>query len=141
MLWTVISLNFLLIASGSSSALPFGTILALICMWLLLLFPLVFVGAWIANKRSSPEYPQRTNLIPRQIPTQPRYLKTLPRYQCLYVFIADWVSVLLGGGVPFFVSFIERGSHMLLKLILVLFILKSAWQDQSTFYCTYSKLP
>jgi len=84
--------------------------LALVAMWALILLPLVFVGAWVGHLRAVKEYPCRTNIIPRQVPTQPRYLKTIP-------------SVLIGGAVPFFVSFIE-----------LLFILKSAWQDQSTFY-------
>jgi transmembrane 9 superfamily member 2/4 len=108
MLWSLICLNFLLIASGSSAALPFGTILALLCMWLLLLFPLVFLGAWIASKRTISEYPQRTNIIPRQIPVQPWYLKTLPRYCDPFEVRLTMISILFGGGVPFFVSFIER---------------------------------
>jgi transmembrane 9 superfamily protein 2/4 len=77
---SVLGLNFLLIASGSSAALPFGTVLALLCMWLLLLFPLVYIGAWVGEKRPIREYPRRINVIPRQIPPQPWYLKTISRY-------------------------------------------------------------
>jgi transmembrane 9 superfamily protein 2/4 len=77
---SLLSLNFLLIASGSSSAVPFGTILALLAMWALILLPLVFFGAWVGNMRAVKDYPCRTNMIARQIPAQPWYLKPLARF-------------------------------------------------------------
>ena len=76
----MIGLNFFLIASRSSSALPFGTILALLSMWLLLHFPLVFLGALVGQRRVKLEFPRRTTVIPRQIPPLPWYLRTIPRY-------------------------------------------------------------
>lgn len=56
----------------------------------------------------------RTNQIPRQIPEQPVYFKTLP-------------SILIGGLVPFTVIFME-----------LYFIIKSLWADQ--FYYAFGFL-
>src|ERR1700732_5008406 len=81
----LLSLNFLLIASGSSSAVPFGTIMALLAMWALILLPLVFLGAVVGNWRAVQEYPRRTNVIPRQIPPQPWYLRTVPRFDLNFI--------------------------------------------------------
>ena len=43
---TLLLVNFILIARGSSSAIPFGSLLAVLSMWLLLSAPLSFLGAY-----------------------------------------------------------------------------------------------
>ena len=43
-------------------------------------FRLFMLGAWVGEKRPIREYPRRANVIPRQIPSQPWYLKTISRY-------------------------------------------------------------
>jgi transmembrane 9 superfamily protein 2/4 len=113
----VFVLNLFVWAQASSTAIPFTTILALLFMWLCISLPLVFVGSYFGFQRTSWEHPTRTNLIPRQIPPQqPWYLRPIP-------------STLLGGAIPFAVIFIE-----------LLFVLKSLWQDKSSYYYMFGFL-
>ena len=44
-------LNFFIWGRGSSGAVPFGTIVALICMWFCISVPLVFLGAFFGFKQ------------------------------------------------------------------------------------------
>ncbi|CAG8512008.1 3589_t:CDS:10 [Paraglomus brasilianum] len=103
---TIFILNLFIWSKHSSSAIPFGTFFALISMWFGISFPLVFIGAYFGFKKKTIEHPVRTNPIPRQIPEQVWYLQ-------------PFVSVIVGGLMPFAVIFIE-----------LFFILKSIWQDQ-----------
>ncbi|KAI8910229.1 endomembrane protein emp70 [Gorgonomyces haynaldii] len=61
--------NLVSISYGSSRAIPFTTMLALLCIWLFLVVPLSSVGM-ILGRRLGPKdgFPTRVNLIPRQIP-------------------------------------------------------------------------
>ncbi|EWC45793.1 hypothetical protein DRE_05130 [Drechslerella stenobrocha 248] len=113
---TVFVLNLFVWAQASSSAIPFFTLVALVCMWLLISVPLVLFGSWLGFKRPAYDQPTKTTQIPRQIPQQPWYLKLAP-------------SILLGGIVPFAVIFIE-----------LLFVFKSIWQDKSGYYYMYGFL-
>lgn len=63
-------LNFILISKQSSSAVPFGTLLALFAMWFLVSIPLCVVGAYFGFRHAGFEAPCKTNQIPRQIPEQ-----------------------------------------------------------------------
>jgi transmembrane 9 superfamily member 2/4 len=63
-------LNFVLIARESSSAVPFGTLMALIGMWFLVSIPLCVIGSYFGFKRIPLEPPCKVNQIPRQIPPQ-----------------------------------------------------------------------
>jgi transmembrane 9 superfamily protein 2/4 len=101
-----LTLNFFLIGAGSSAAVPFTTILALIFMFFLVSVPLCFVGAYLGFKKPRIEAPVRTNQIPRQIPEQPFYLRT-------------WTAILMGGILPFGAIFIE-----------LYFIMNSIWGQQ-----------
>ncbi|KAK9449693.1 uncharacterized protein V1518DRAFT_437431 [Limtongia smithiae] len=109
-------LNMFSWAQSSSSALPVGTVFAIILLWLVVLLPLVVLGGWLGFKRPALEIPVRAKQIARQIPPQPWYLR--PAY-----------SVLVGGLIPFAVILIE-----------LLFILKSVWQDKSGYYYMYGFL-
>lgn len=71
-------LNFFLIYVHSSGAIPFGTLFAIIAIWFIVSIPLAILGSILASKRPLLSVPVRTNQIPRQIPTQPWYLRTLP---------------------------------------------------------------
>lgn len=99
-------LNFVLIYRESSSAMPFGTLFALFCMWFLVSIPLCVLGAYFGFKRPVLEAPCKTNQIPRQIPAQPLYLNGL-------------FSALLGGILPFAAIYIE-----------LYFILSSIWSHR-----------
>ena len=109
-----IFLNFFLIGVESSAAVPFTTMLALISLWFLVSVPLCFLGAFRGFKLPAIEHPVRTNQIPRQIPEQVFYMKTVP-------------SVLMGGILPFGAVFVE-----------LFFIMNSIWSHQ--FYYVFGFL-
>lgn len=71
-------LNFFLIYVNSSGAIPVGTMVAIISIWFLFSIPLSIVGSVLSAKREMISVPVRTNQIPRQIPEQPWYLRTIP---------------------------------------------------------------
>ncbi|KAI8099406.1 uncharacterized protein BX664DRAFT_321174 [Halteromyces radiatus] len=87
-------LNFFLIGSDSSGAVPFGTMLAVLGLWVIIALPLNVTGSYIGFRKPRIEHPVRTNQIPRQIPDQPLYLRSIP-------------SILMGGILPFCAIFIE----------------------------------
>jgi transmembrane 9 superfamily protein 2/4 len=99
-------LNLLLWAMGSSAAVPFGTLVALLALWFGISVPLTFVGAYFGFKKPPIEHPVRTNQIPRQIPEQSIYIRTLP-------------GIVMGGVLPFGCIFIQ-----------LFFILNSIWSHQ-----------
>lgn len=78
MFGVLVLLNFFLIYVNSSGAIPFGTMFAIIAIWFVVSIPLAVIGSVLASKRPLISVPVRTNQIPRQIPTQPWYLKTFP---------------------------------------------------------------
>ncbi|KAK9458954.1 uncharacterized protein V1516DRAFT_681624 [Lipomyces oligophaga] len=100
-------------SQAASSAIPLGTLLALICMWLFILVPLVIMGGWFGFRTQTLEPPLRAKQIPRQIPVQPWYM-------------TDKYAILIGGFIPFAVILIE-----------VVFLMKSVWQDKTGFYYLY----
>ncbi|KAG0175312.1 hypothetical protein DFQ28_001841 [Apophysomyces sp. BC1034] len=102
-LGSLFALNFFLIGSQSSGAVPFGTMIALLGMWGLISLPLTVVGAYFGFRKPRIEHPVRTNQIPRQIPDQPLYLRSIP-------------SIMMGGILPFGAIFIE-----------LYFIMNSIW--------------
>ncbi|KAJ1725712.1 hypothetical protein LPJ53_000191 [Coemansia erecta] len=104
-------LNVFLWYRSSSAAMPFSTIMLLFVLWLLVELPLTLLGGWFGFKRPPYSEPSRTNAIPRPIPPQPKYLRSL-------------LGVVLAGALPFSVIFIE-----------LFFVLKSIWQD--SFYYEY----
>ncbi|EDQ87579.1 uncharacterized protein MONBRDRAFT_37855 [Monosiga brevicollis MX1] len=96
-------LNLVMWGEASSAAVPFGTLVALSCLWLFVSVPLTFVGAYMGFKRPPLEQPVRTNPIPRQIPPQNAYTRLFP-------------AMLMGGILPFGCIFIQ-----------LFFILNSIW--------------
>jgi transmembrane 9 superfamily protein 2/4 len=99
-------LNFVLIAKHSSAAVPIGTLVALMAMWCLISIPLCVFGAYFGFRHPGYDAPCRTNQIPRQIPSQPWYLRTI-------------ASALIGGILPFGAIFIE-----------LFFIMTSIWSHK-----------
>ncbi|KAK2574027.1 Transmembrane 9 superfamily member 4 [Acropora cervicornis] len=87
-------LNFFIWGQHSSGAVPFTTMLALMCMWLGISTPLVFLGYYFGFRKYPYEHPVRTNQIPRQVPEQPWFISPIP-------------SNLLAGILPFGAVFIE----------------------------------
>ncbi|KAL6713959.1 hypothetical protein ACLMJK_008453 [Lecanora helva] len=114
---SIFILNLFVWSQASSTALPFGTLIGLVALWLLIQLPLVYCGGWYGFHRSEPyEHPTKTNSIARQIPEQAWYTKSI-------------YSILIAGLVPFAVLFIE-----------LLFIFQSIWQDKSGYYYVFGFL-
>lgn len=113
----VFVLNLFVWAQASSTALPFGTLIAILLLWLCIQLPLVYVGSWYGYVRAGPwEHPTKTTTLPRQIPIVPWYIRG-PQ------------SVLIAGLIPFAVIFIE-----------LLFVFQSMWQDKSGYYYVFGFL-
>lgn len=87
-------LNFFLIYSKASGAVPFGTMVVMVLIWFTVSLPLCYAGSTIGFKKPAFEFPVKTNLIPREIPSQPKYLNPL-------------LSLFLVGILPFGSIFIE----------------------------------
>ena len=113
----VFVLNLFVWAQASSTALPFGTLVAIVMLWLCIQLPLVYVGAWYGFMRGGAwEHPTKTTTLPRQLPARAWYIRS-PQ------------SILLAGLIPFAVIFIE-----------LLFVFQSLWQDKSGYYYVFGFL-
>lgn len=99
-------MNLVLWSKGSSGAVPFSTLIALLALWMGVSVPLTFVGAYFGFRKRALEHPVRTNQIPRQIPDQSVYTQPLP-------------GIIMGGVLPFGCIFIQ-----------LFFILNSIWSSQ-----------
>ncbi|CAG9097888.1 transmembrane 9 super member 2 [Plutella xylostella] len=99
-------MNLVLWGKGSSAAVPFSTLVALLALWFGVSVPLTFVGAYFGFRKRCLEHPVRTNQIPRQIPDQSLYTQPVP-------------GVVMGGVLPFGCIFIQ-----------LFFILNSLWSSQ-----------
>uniref|UniRef100_A0A8C4IGX8 Transmembrane 9 superfamily member n=1 Tax=Dicentrarchus labrax TaxID=13489 RepID=A0A8C4IGX8_DICLA len=99
-------MNLILWGEGSSAAMPFGTLVAILALWFCISVPLTFIGAYFGFKKTGIEHPVRTNQIPRQIPEQSFYTKPFP-------------GIIMGGILPFGCIFIQ-----------LFFILNSIWSHQ-----------
>jgi transmembrane 9 superfamily protein 2/4 len=109
---TIFILNLFVWAHSSSTAIPFGTLIALLTLWLLIQLPLVLFGGWVAWRHIGAwEHPVKPSPIPRQIPSQSWYMKS------------NLQVILLAGLVPFGVIFIE-----------LMFVFKSLWAEKAAYY-------
>ncbi|KAE8354045.1 hypothetical protein BDV28DRAFT_131955 [Aspergillus coremiiformis] len=99
-------LNLFVWAKGSSGAVPFGTMVALVAIWFVISVPLSVAGSWLGFKQPPIEGPTKTNQIPRQVPPMTGSLRTIP-------------SLLLTGILPFGAIFVE-----------LYFIMTSLWTNK-----------
>jgi transmembrane 9 superfamily protein 2/4 len=99
-------MNLVLWYKGSSAAIPFFTLVALLALWFGVSVPLTFVGAFFGFRKRAMEHPVRTNQIPRQIPDQSFYTQPIP-------------GIVMGGILPFGCIFIQ-----------LFFVLSSIWSSQ-----------
>jgi len=96
-------LNFFLIAVNSSSAIPFGTIVAILALWSGISIPLCFIGSYYGYLKPAPIPFSQISMFAKPVPPQPWYMHSL-------------ISILMGGVLPFGAVFIE-----------LYFILSSIW--------------
>ena len=114
---TVFILNLFVWAQASSTAIPFGTLVGLVALWLLIQLPLVYVGNWYGFVIVGAwDHPIKTHVIPRQVPQQSWYAR-------------GWQTVVLAGLVPFLVILTE-----------LVFVFESVWQDKGGYYYLFGFL-
>jgi transmembrane 9 superfamily member 2/4 len=103
---TFFLLNLFVWAKGSSGAVPFTTMLAIIGIWFVISVPLSVAGSWMGFKHPGLKPATKVNQIPRQIPPCAKSLQPLP-------------SLLLTGILPFCAIFVE-----------LFFIMTSLWTSK-----------
>lgn len=92
---TAFSVNFVAIYYHAARAIPFGTMMVILCIWIFVVLPLTLVGAVIGrNVAGAPDNPCRVSPIPRLIPEKKWFMEPS-------------VIVLIGGVLPFGSIFIE----------------------------------
>ncbi|KAK4363547.1 hypothetical protein RND71_018788 [Anisodus tanguticus] len=117
LLLTFFFLNTVAINYGSTAALPSGTIVVILLLWVLLALPSLVLGA-VSGKRIGSEFqaPCHTTKCPREVPPQPWYRSVI-------------IQMALAGVLPFAVIYIElyyifasvRG-HRIYTMYSILFI-------------------
>lgn len=90
----ILSINFFLLISSSSGAVPFGTLLALVSLWFCINVPLCFAGSFMGIRAGGWKNSTKVNAIPRQIPPMIWYLR-------------PWRSAMMAGVLPFGAAFLE----------------------------------
>lgn len=106
MLGIYLFLNFFTWAEHASSAIPFGTLLLLVALWLVVSVSLTVIGAGYGYRQKELKFPSKVSAVPREIPDIIWYLR-------------PEIAIPLGGTLPFGAAFIE-----------LLFIFSSIWQGR-----------
>lgn len=92
---TAFFINFIAMYYHASRAIPFGTMIAVLCICFFVILPLTMVGTVLGrNLSGQPDYPCRINAVPRPIPEKKWYMD-------------PFVIIMLGGVLPFGSIFIE----------------------------------
>jgi transmembrane 9 superfamily protein 2/4 len=111
---TVFVLNLFVWIQASSTALPFGTLVVLVALWMFIQLPLVYIGGWYGfTVHGAWTLPIKANPFPREIPQQNLCGKSAR-------------AVVVAGFVPFAVVFIE-----------LMFVFDSLWGDKTGYYYVF----
>lgn len=132
---TAFMINFIAIYYHASRAIPFGTMLVILAIWLFVIVPLTLVGAVIGrNVNGLADNPCRVNPIPRTIPDKKWFMEPL-------------VIILLGGVLPFgsifiemyfiFTSFWAYKIYYVYGFMLLVYIILAVVTTCVTIVCTY----
>lgn len=137
-------LNFFVWAKDSLTALPFGTIVVLLLLFILIQCPLGVIGGIYGNKHSidqllksakspkldekNPHYTTSPSLAGPRTPQLPEYQSPIT-YSIPSLIISYFRRILLYGLVPFGIVYVE-----------LLFIFNSVWLEKTTFYYMYGFL-
>lgn len=114
-------LNLIVWGAGSSGAVPFSTMLAILVLWFGVSVPLVLLGAYMGFRKQGISLPNRVNKVQRPVPRQPWHRRP--------VFTALVCGVLpFGAALPELSSvmsslWLQRFYHLFGFLALVLAIL------------------
>jgi len=95
LLFTFIIINSIAISYGSSTALPFGTILAMVLLWAFVTFPLTLYGAYKGTFSTEVDYPCAPKYIKRGIPAD------------LAWYYNPLVQIVVAGFLPFIAIYVE----------------------------------
>lgn len=115
---SVFGLNLFVWAQAASNAVPVGTLLGLVALWLLVQLPLVYLGGWYGFEVVGAwVHPVRPNPVPRYVPAGS------------WRWVRNAQVILVAGALPFAVIFVE-----------LLFVFKSLWLDKTGFYYVFGFL-
>lgn len=131
-------INFIAIYYRASRAIPFVTMMVLLCIWLCVILPLTLVGAVIGRNISGvADNPCRVSPIPRPIPEKKWFMEPS-------------IIIMLGGILPFgsifiemyfiFTSFWAYKVYYVFGFMLLVYIILAIVTTCVTIVCTYFML-
>lgn len=124
-LLVVLFLNFFVWAKESSNALPFGTIIVLLLLFLIIELPLGVAGGVWGNKR---KFTRKSVFLTSPSPDNKDTSTSKYRGRSAAV-LSPILSIFIFGLIPFGVVYVE-----------LLFIFNSVWLEKTTFYYMYGFL-
>lgn len=127
----ILFLNFFVWAQESSTALPFGTIIVMVLLFLIIQCPLGVVGGYHGNRR---QFDRKSTFLKTSLlsPTKESFedlIKAKPSPKKVPLMLNPLISIVIFGLIPFGVVYVE-----------LLFIFNSVWLEKTTFYYMYSFL-
>ncbi|RWS09662.1 Transmembrane 9 superfamily member 3-like protein [Dinothrombium tinctorium] len=132
---TAFLINFIAIYYHASRAIPFGTMVAVVCICLFVILPLTLVGTVLGrNIAGQANFPCRVNAVPRPIPEKKWFMEPS-------------MIVFLGGILPFgsifiemyfiFTSFWAYKIYYVYGFMLLVFLILTTVTVCVTIVCTY----
>jgi len=132
---TAFCINFIAIYYHAAKAIPFGSMVAVICICLFIILPLTLVGTLLGrNLNGQANYPCRVSSVPRPIPEKKWFMEPS-------------IIVCLGGVLPFgsifiemyfiFTSFWAYKIYYVYGFMLLVFIILATVTICVTIVCTY----